>query len=256
MTRDQALARYRQEGHDAIGGWLDPSFIEFALVLDEAMRARGTGGAGYEVGSWQGKFLCLLSLLIEPACAVVSVDPFTHCEDPERQLATLRHNVARFAWHPERVTVIREDSSMLPEERLRAALGGPACWIHVDGDHTATGALLDLRMADRLLGEGGVLVVDDVSNMSCPGVIEACVRFGIEQQAREDEAIVPFLVAANKLCLTQRRHAEAYRQAVLAQAVSGRLGTAGEQIVNYKAMMQRLGIPVQLCGSEVLVPAG
>jgi predicted O-methyltransferase YrrM len=43
------------------------------------------------------------------------------------------------------------------------AYSGPFDLIHIDGDHTLLGKLIDLELARRLLAPGGLVLVDDYS---------------------------------------------------------------------------------------------
>ena len=51
------------------------------------------------------------------------------------------------------------------------------CLIHVDGEHTETAVLNDLRFSAERLQPGGVLVVDDVRHRWFPGIASAVFRF-------------------------------------------------------------------------------
>lgn len=50
---------------------------------------------------------------------------------------------------------------------------GPFDLIHIDGDHTLTGKLVDLHLARSLLAPGGLVLVDDYTHI--PGVIQDAV---------------------------------------------------------------------------------
>jgi len=53
-------------------------------------------------------------------------------------------------------------------------LSGPFDIVHIDGDHTLTGKLVDLELARQVLSKGGVILVDDYDHHSC--VAEAIQR--------------------------------------------------------------------------------
>lgn len=50
---------------------------------------------------------------------------------------------------------------------------GPFDLIHIDGDHTLTGKLVDLHLARSLLGPQGIVLVDDYTHI--PGIIQDAV---------------------------------------------------------------------------------
>jgi hypothetical protein len=243
-------ATFINQGLKSINGWLDPTAAEFAIMLAEIQRKAGSGaGPACEIGVWQGKFLTLLTYLTDPEVPVIGVDPFVHCPDPKQQQELLRQNLAHYAWNPSRVSILTSDSKCITKNDLLSAAGGPISIFHVDGDHTAAGTLHDLHLAASVLEKGGLLIVDDISNLTCPGVIEATVRFCLD-----NKDIAPFLITSNKLFLSTHECVAYYREHVFQECLDGRLGEKGTQITNYRTLMRSLNIPVQLCGSEILVP--
>ncbi len=76
-------------------------------------------------------------------------------------------------------------------------------YVSIDGDHSKPGTMFDLNLANRLIGNGGVIVVDDCFNIEWPSVQEALNLF----LHRHDE-LVPFAAGWNKLylCRTQSYH--------------------------------------------------
>ena len=75
---------------------------------------------------------------------------------------------------------------------------GPFRLFSVDGGHTVQHALNDLLIAQDLLADGGVVLLDDVFHRHWPGVTEAVGLFYSQYVPR----IAPFLHAYNKLFLT------------------------------------------------------
>ena len=109
----------------------------------------------------------------------------------------------------------------------------------------------DLCLAEQILAPGGVVSVDDVPNMACPGVTEAVVRYGTGAAG----ALAPFLHVSNKLFLTQRDWCERYRQQVLERVRSGDTGEWGRQALNHLESMKSLDVPVRFLGQDLLVAA-
>jgi hypothetical protein len=113
------------------------------------------------------------------------------------------------------------------------------------------GCLHDLQLVAPVLAPRGIVAVDDIGNLSCPGVIEATIRYGLGA----DAVLAPFAIVANKLFMARREHCAWYRDALLAAARAGDLGEAGTALANYDAHMRALGIPVQLLGEDILTGA-
>ncbi|MEZ5290589.1 MAG: class I SAM-dependent methyltransferase [Vicinamibacterales bacterium] len=246
-----ALARYLDEGYHLINGWLHPSAVDVTLALGRLLRQSGMTGPVLEIGVWQGRYLSLLSFLGRADQPLVAVDPFVHVPERARQIATLRENLARYAWRPERISLHERFSGEMTPADLLEAGGAPFQFISVDGDHTMPGCLHDLRLAEATLAPGGIVAVDDIANMSCPGVVEATVRHGVTPGA----TLAPFALAGNKLFMTQRAHCAAYREALLAMARAGQLGAASHAILNFDAKMRSIGIPVMMLDEPILIAA-
>lgn len=56
-------------------------------------------------------------------------------------------------------------------------IGGPFDMIFVDGDHSAEGALFDMRESLRLLALNGVMIVDDLDHREYPFLREVVTKF-------------------------------------------------------------------------------
>lgn len=246
-----SLAAYLNEGYDHIAGWLHQRAVDATLAIGEIQRDLNVGGPICEIGVWQGRYLTLLSFLAPEGQRIVGVDPFVHVQDRDAQLARFHENIRRFASRPPLVTVLERRSETLSADELLAAGGGHFQFVSVDGDHTMAGCLHDLRLAEQVLAPGGVVAVDDICNMTCPGVIEATVRYGSTGAA----ALAPFLIAGNKLFMTQRSWCAQYRGDLLARARAGALGSASGPIADFDARMSALDVPVLFLDEPVLVAA-
>lgn len=245
------LSRYLDEGYHRIAGWLHRPAVDVTLALGDLQRAAGRLGPVCEIGVWQGRYLTLLSLVAAPEAPVIGVDPFIHVADRDRQIASMRENIATYAASPARVRVIERSSTAVTAGELLAAAGGPFQFISVDGDHTMRGCLHDLHLAQQVVAPGGIVAVDDICNMSCPGVVEATVRYGVTPGA----TLKPFAIVGNKLFMTDQPHCAEYRDALLGLAQAGALGEAGRSIADFSARMATLGVPVEMLDEPVLVAA-
>ncbi len=246
---ENPLSKYLEIGFQAIAGWLHPPAMQATLFLADLHAAAFAPGPVCEIGVWEARYLTLLSFLPATPQRVVGVDPFIHGGNREAQLQRVRANIEAYARRPDLVTLIERDSRQVSADDLLQASGGPCQFVSVDGDHTLDGALGDLRLAEQVLAEGGIVSVDDISNMTCPGVVEAVVRYG----QRADATLAPFLLVANKLFMTQRHHCEGYREAILAGARRGDAGEWGLKTAAFRERMQAIGVPVRLVGEDLLV---
>ena len=251
------LERYLSEGFHRIGGWLYLPAVEATLLLAGIQAGRMIPGPVCEIGVWEGRYLTLLSFVPSAPRPVLGIDPFVHAagtadasaEARRAQIRRVRANVARYARRPALVSLLQRDSKTVSTGDVLERLGGEAQFVSVDGDHSVEGCLHDLQLAEAILAHGGIVAVDDIPNMTCPGVIEAVMRHCLSPGA----ALGPFLSVANKLFLTQRELCDGYREAVLQCAREGRAGAWGASMLAYRERMQAMRVPVRFLGQDLLV---
>lgn len=247
--RENPLSKYLERGFQEIAGWLHPPAMQATLYLADLQFAAFPPGPVCEIGVWEARYLTLLSFLPATPQPVVGIDPFIHGGDRAAQLRRVRANIDAYARRPDLVTLIERDSRQVSAEEILQATGATCQFVSVDGDHTLEGALHDLRLAEQIVAPGGIVSVDDISNMTCPGVVEAVVRHTMDEGA----TLAPFLLVANKLFMTQRRFCEDYRQAILAGASRGDAGEWGVKTAAFRERMRKIDVPVRFLGEELLV---
>jgi cephalosporin hydroxylase len=244
-----SLEAYLAKGYHEIAGWLHMPAVETTLALGEIQRAWLPPGPVGEIGLWQGLYFTLLSFLSETPQRMVGVDPFVHCADSETQLRQFHDNIRRYARRPDLVTILQKFSTDLAAMDLLAAAGGKFNFFSVDGDHTMEGCLYDIKLAAEVVAPGGIVSVDDIQNMGCPGVVEAVMRYCLEPSA----TLAPFLTAGNKLFMTQKEFCPKFREAILARGRARETRVACRPILDYHLMMESLKIPVRFMGEDLLV---
>ena len=65
-----------------------------------------------------------------------------------------------------------------------------------------------MKLAEQMLAPGGIVAVDDIMNPTCPGVVEAVIRYSIESQ----DSLAPLAIVGNKLFMTQKSDCDRFRQ--------------------------------------------
>jgi hypothetical protein len=244
-----SLDDYLNRGYSAIEGWLLEPAVRATLALAEIQRSFMEPGPVCEIGVWQGRYLALLSFVSAEPRSVIAIDMFTHVPDRDRQIGRLYQNIEAWCRQPRLVRVLQENSKDVRAEDLIRIAGGKIQFFSVDGDHTMPGCLHDLELADKSLAAGGIVAVDDIMNPTCPGVVEAVVRYSLEPLA----SIAPIALVGNKLFMTQKSYCERYRERLEAMCLAEALGPASRPILDFKAQMESLDIPVQFLGQEILV---
>jgi hypothetical protein len=196
-------------GWEEIDGWLYLKALRLIDFLDKCQDTLGVRGHIGEIGLYFGKLFIFLYLLAREDEKVVGVDLFAD----ESWEKTFHRNLARYTYPRKEPVIVKSDSAGLTSERLLDLAGGRYRLFSVDGAHAMEFALHDLRLANAVLSEGGVVLLDDYFDPKFPGVSEAVNRFLFDgTEAR----IAPFLICGNKMFLSTPPQHQAYREAVLA----------------------------------------
>ncbi|WP_241473500.1 class I SAM-dependent methyltransferase [Mycolicibacterium neoaurum] len=216
------FAAYRHIGHRRVQGYTETAAIGLLHAVDDYQRAAGIGGPIAEIGVHHGQLFIAMKLLQQPGEASIAIDLFEDQDanidksgqgDRDRFLAHLD------SWTDRDGLVIHQGDSTQISPGEIAEMSGVRLF-SVDGGHTQEIVLSDMRLAEKSLTEGGVVIADDVFNQQWPGVCVGTVHY-MEQGG----ALVPFYIGYNKVLFTQPEHAARYRQALDA-AYSGRTMTA------------------------------
>jgi predicted O-methyltransferase YrrM len=128
-------------------------------VLQEAVACLGPDEVYLEVGSYRGRSL-VGALLAAPSARGFGIENFGEFGDDARVAAfELRANLERFGVS-DRATVLHGDAfRLLPSLHL----SGPVGVYLYDGVHSAFGQYAGLGLAEHLLADHAVVVVDDAS---------------------------------------------------------------------------------------------
>lgn len=161
----ETLRRY----HDAcaeLPGWFTEDSAAVWDCLLAFQRAQAVKGHAFEIGVYHGKSAALTALHLRPDEDLVLVDPY-RLDQARAKLAELRRREP--ICHPCR-------SSRLSSANL-SPFAGRCRWVHVDGEHTGFACAHDMGLADRLLDDKGILVVDDFFSPRYPQVTAAVLAY-------------------------------------------------------------------------------
>lgn len=196
------LEAYLSRGMNQVQGWLDSFSARAVAAIGREQQRLGLTGAVGEIGVHHGRLFILLYLLSAPEERAFAVDVFSDQtrnvdESGRGNEAIFLSNLSRHAGGSERVELFACDSNQLRPEDIKSRVG--CCrLISVDGGHTADTTENDLRLADVLLIEGGVCILDDYFNPMWPDVSAGAARYFLSPGIR----LHPFLIIPDKLFLT------------------------------------------------------
>ncbi|HEV3233394.1 MAG TPA: class I SAM-dependent methyltransferase [Candidatus Dormibacteraeota bacterium] len=164
---------------DEIPGWF---FWTDALIIagfDTHHKARGIHGNLLEIGAYLGKSAVLMGFLQREPERFIVCDLFSAKGTTEEGARENRQ------WYQDLSRDAFERNYLRFHEVLPAIVEGPSSelnqlgpdssfrMVHVDGSHTYEVVREDLQTTRRLLGDGGVVIVDDWRQPHTPGVAAA-----------------------------------------------------------------------------------
>lgn len=204
---------FLKSGFKSVPGWVLPDLPEFLRLLKDVPWNQ-TGGVA-EVGVYMGRFFLLLRAMLDKPEPSYGIDVFEDQAlnldfsgtDKARQ-EIFANYVHKFdAFKGEGVNVIKGDSTSSATQALleESIPAGSIRYFSVDGGHTKIHTLNDLRLAERYVADGGVVILDDILHPHWLGVLD-----GLVQYLTEFPTLVPFAIGHNKLFLCKYPYYQKY----------------------------------------------
>jgi len=194
---NQFLETYKNLGFTNVEGWCSDLLFDTIDILNNA--AINKAGGALEIGIHHGKLYLLLNQVVDEDQSSYAVDVFDNQnlnidKSGRGSLERFKFNLAKYDKHQGQNTqLIIGDSTdcalnLKGISRLR--------FISIDGGHTVAHTLNDLKLAEGLVHNEGVVILDDILNYHWLGVIE-----GVGRYLDTHPTLVPFAVGHNKLYL-------------------------------------------------------
>jgi predicted O-methyltransferase YrrM len=173
-----AVDRFIEQGYDTVLG-MSSRFA--ATICGHVMRRQSeTGIAGHflEIGTFEGRFFIAMALGLANGERAVGIDSF---DWPDTGLYQRFHdNCTKNGLARERYSALRTSTRALTSRELAETLGGPARFVHIDGDHAPDSLRADLELVLPLLHENGIICLDDMLHPGYP-LLVAVVRDWLRQ---------------------------------------------------------------------------
>lgn len=210
MAALATLDAYMGGGLYRVHGFLKALDAVVIAKLAAFQAAQGWGGSLAEIGVHHGKLFFILALSRRPGEGALAMDLF---EDDAGNTGTVGQERARaFFDHARRLGVALSEAEVLKGDSTRLApddiLGrvGRVRLFSVDGGHRLHHVESDLKLAESVLTDEGVIVIDDFCSALWPEVTFAACDF---LRANPDR-IAPALLTRNKLYVCRPDRAAAY----------------------------------------------
>lgn len=203
--------RYIRSGKDRLSGWFGRVDSQIFFELLSWQNSRSLPGAVAEIGVHHGKCFIALCLALTGDQKAYAIDLF------DDQSANLDHsgrgdrgifeqNLIRHGIPADRVLIDARSSERVTAEDILEKTG-PVRFFSVDGGHWRDIVLNDLKLAQAVMSEDGIIAVDDFMRPQWPDVTVALIDW-LENSAGD---FVPFAIGYNKLYLCRRSRSADYQ---------------------------------------------
>ncbi len=200
------LNAYLEGGYSKVHGWVYPGAIAALAACNElSVSISGEKGGACEIGVHHGRFFLALLSCVPRGSKNLAIDVFDMQEfniDGSGLGAKDKfiENLERFHGGHEDVAIVTADSLSLgaPDIARFEEEFGKFRLFSVDGGHTKVHARNDVRMAEALVANGGLVIVDDFFHPDWPGVTQGLFDYFSYDCAK----LAPICIAGRKLFLT------------------------------------------------------
>ncbi len=218
-----AAAPRSSAGYDeriALAGRIEGMFSAFSMaVLDTALgfqSARGVTGDILEIGTFRGKCAALMAQHLRPGERLTLVDIADYLD--------------RAALEPLKDRI---DFILAPSDRLASTMPGYRArrgtfrFIHIDASHGYRETQHELGLAEHLLGRGGIIAMDDFTNLNFAQNMAAIFHYLFTRKTD----LRMFLLTYEKAYLCRKGDSDFYLKCVLEQAVPEMRGRGIDAVI-------------------------
>ena len=174
---DGSMSKFQDyiEASEGVEGWLSPESAGAWDSLLGFQERSGVEGDFLEIGVWHGKSALLSTMHSRENERCIFVDVAIR-EDAKKIIGNVKAQNTFF---------IQAKSGQILHSKVLFERGSENFrWIHIDGAHTGQQVSGDLKLADLLLGEHGVVAVDDFMNVMYPQVTASVFEFLMNNRGR------------------------------------------------------------------------
>ena len=219
MKLSETTTGYIRNDLEKIDGWLlkQAAFLS-AILLDFQKNELGYTGddqAMLEIGVFKGRYLALLEQCTRDTQDYLLGADLYALEDQD--IGTVQSILKSEGHFPDRVELLETDSMKF--ETIQEKLSGKTVrYIHVDGSHKKDHVFVDLKNADSILDDRGVIIMDDFWNVRALGVLQAVFEYFSSAEIKTN--LAPLAISGGKLFLVRKPHHKAYFDGILSYSRS------------------------------------
>tara|TARA_B100000586_G_scaffold239113_1_gene191217 strand:- start:227 stop:1069 length:843 start_codon:yes stop_codon:yes gene_type:complete len=210
------LNRYIKSGIKKVHGWLEQADIDYILEIVNYQNQSNIYGSVGEIGVHHGKLFILLNLLTREDEHSFAIDLFDEQkENIDRSglgdLSIFKSNLDNYATNNQNIEILSMNSLDLDKNFYRETSSKKFKLFSIDGGHHYKAVINDLKIAEEVMVEGGVVLLDDLLNPLWIEVVSAYSSYKLK-----GGKLVAFAITKDKLYLTNsKKHAEGYQEALI-----------------------------------------
>lgn len=210
------LNRYIKSGIEKVHGWLEQTDVDYILEIVNYQNQSNIYGSVGEIGVHHGKLFILLNLLTREDEHSFAIDLFDEQkENIDRSglgdLRIFKSNLDNYATNNQNIEILSMNSLNLDKNFYREKSSKKFKLFSIDGGHHYKAVINDLKIAEEVMVEGGVVLLDDLLNPLWIEVVSAYSSYKLK-----GGKLVAFAITKDKLYLTNsKKHAEGYQEALI-----------------------------------------
>jgi hypothetical protein len=205
------LKNYYNNGFFRVEGWPHNN-IPHVVDMLESSGINSAGGGVCEIGVHHGKLYIALNCLVdkktEPSFAIdVFEDQHLNIDKSGKgSVEIFKENLKNLdKFFGENTKIIKGDSTDSSVDLVKQIGLGTMRYVSIDGGHTAEHTINDLQIANQIVKNDGVVLLDDMCHPSWVGVTEGAVKY-----LMQTPTLVPFSIACDKLWLCKLSYYKKY----------------------------------------------
>jgi len=236
------LKSYLQGAYNSIHGWVYPGAIAALSACNElSVSIADCSGGACEIGVHHGRFFLALLSCVPAGSKNLAIDVFDMQEfNIDNSGLGVRdklvENIKKFRGDDKNVSIMMADSLSLTARDVAQieAECGKFRLFSVDGGHTRIHARHDVLIAEALISNGGLVIVDDFFHPDWPGVTHGLFDYFSHDCAK----LAPLCIAGRKLFLTTVNTHSRFVDPLRAKFYSGRSKSPVKliELFGYKAL--------------------
>jgi len=210
------LNRYIKSGIKKVHGWLEQTDVDYILEIVNYQNQSNIYGSVGEIGVHHGKLFILLNLLTREDEHSFAIDLFDEQkENIDRSglgdLRIFKSNLDNYATNNQNIEILSMNSLNLDKNFYRETSSKKFKLFSIDGGHHYKAVINDLKIAEEVIVDGGVVLLDDLLNPLWIEVVSAYSSYKLK-----GGKLVAFAITKDKLYLTNsKKHAEGYQEVLI-----------------------------------------